>query len=290
MAGTVQERSDITEIGSGPDVEVLYFTDPYCSWCWAAEPVYLHLKEAYGGVVHFRTVMGGLVERAGEAMMGDRLMMLRQHMHDVSARSGQPIDPAFLDVVDPEFSTWPACIHVKAAQAQGPDLGDRYLRRLRRAVMTEVRQASDPEQAEKMVADVEGLETTQWKTDVVDGTALSAFLDDRRTCETFGVTGFPTIVIRTSDEHRAPKIMSGYRPYPEVERELRDIAPWLTPRDTRTPIDLLFDMGPLTTKEIQEIQGTTPRETIDVMDGLAAEGTVEAIHIAGGTLWALADA
>ncbi len=287
MSGTIQERTDVAEVGGGPMVEVLYFTDPYCSWCWAAEPVWLHLKEAYGGAVHFRTVMGGLVERAGQDMMGERLMLLRQHMHDVSARSGQPIDPSFLDAVDPEFSTWPACIHVKAAQAQAEDLGERYLRRLRRAIMTECRQASDPGVAEKLVDDVEGLETTRWKTDVVDGTALSAFLDDRKTCEQFGVTGFPTIVIRTSDPDRAPRVLPGYRPYPEVEQALKERAPWVQPRDTRTPIDLLFDMGPLTTKEIQEIQGTTPRETMDVLDGLAAEGTIEAVRIAGGTLWRL---
>ncbi len=287
MSGTIQDRADVTEVGGGPMVEVMYFTDPYCSWCWAAEPVWLHLREAYGGAVHFRTIMGGLVERAGDALMGDRLQLLRQHMHDVSARSGQPIDPSFLDEVDPEFSTWPACIHVKAAQVQAADLGDRYLRRLRRAAMTECRQPSDPRAAEKMVADVEGLEVTQWKTDVVDGTALSAFLEDRRLCQEYNVTGFPTIVIRTSDPDRAPRVLPGYRPYPEVEQALTERAPWLTPRETRPVIDVLFDMGPLTTKEIQEIQGTTPRETMDALDGLAAEGTIEAVHVAGGTLWRL---
>lgn len=292
LNGTIQERSRIDIGDAFPAVEVILFTDPYSSWCWATEPVWLRLKETYGGRVHFRTVMGGLVESGAQFFdpQGQRLAWIRQHLREVSKRSGQPIDPAFLDGMDDSFSTWPACIHVKAAQLQGEDLGHRMLRRLRRAIMMEHRQGSDPVVASEAAADVEGLDLTMWRGALADGTALGAFLEDRNTCQRYGIHGFPTFVIRTSKEGRAPRVLTGYRPYQEIEDALRGLAPWLEPRDPRPVVDLLFDCGPMTTREVQEVEGASPREALDALDELVAEGTVEASPIAGGTLWALAEA
>jgi len=42
-------------------VEIIEYTDPYCTWCWGSEPVLRKLEYVYGGqlVVGYR--MGGLV-------------------------------------------------------------------------------------------------------------------------------------------------------------------------------------------------------------------------------------
>lgn len=37
-----------------PDVEIVYFTDPFCSWCWASEPGLLALRERYRGPLSVR--------------------------------------------------------------------------------------------------------------------------------------------------------------------------------------------------------------------------------------------
>ena len=43
-------------------IEIIEYTDPYCTWCWGSEPVLRHLQEAYGDQLSIRFVMGGLVE------------------------------------------------------------------------------------------------------------------------------------------------------------------------------------------------------------------------------------
>ena len=43
-------------------IEIVEYTDPYCTWCWGSEPVLRHLQEAYGDQLTIRFVMGGLVE------------------------------------------------------------------------------------------------------------------------------------------------------------------------------------------------------------------------------------
>jgi len=68
------------------------------------------------------------------------------HWRMVSERSGQPIDERLMeDITDPHFSTWPACRAVKAVFLQGDDVGERYLRRMRRAALTERKVISLPE-------------------------------------------------------------------------------------------------------------------------------------------------
>jgi predicted DsbA family dithiol-disulfide isomerase len=29
------------------EAEIVYFTDPFCSWCWASEPALFALRERY---------------------------------------------------------------------------------------------------------------------------------------------------------------------------------------------------------------------------------------------------
>lgn len=284
----VQNQDDVAAIAGARRVQVTYYTDPYCSWCWAVEPSWLRLREAYGHAVGFKIVMGGLVESAAPMMAddGQQLRWLQAHMTEVAARSGQPINARFIDDIDASFSTWPACIHVKAAQLQSEDLGERFLRRLRRAAMMEKQAISDSSVAARLADDVEGLEPTTWVGALADGTALEAFLADRRDCVEKRVRGFPTFII-TTDQGAPPRVLMGYRPYPELERALTDAVGGLVPRPPRDVVDLLFDHGPLTTREIQEIQGTSPREAIDELDHLVASGDIESVSLAGGTLWQL---
>jgi putative protein-disulfide isomerase len=42
-----------------PDIEVVYFTDPFCSWRWATEPALLALRERHRGRLSVRHVLGG---------------------------------------------------------------------------------------------------------------------------------------------------------------------------------------------------------------------------------------
>ncbi|MBE3066363.1 MAG: DsbA family protein [Chloroflexi bacterium] len=47
-----------------PVLELIVYTDPYCTWCWGSEPVLHKIMEVYGGQVRLKSVMGGLVEDA----------------------------------------------------------------------------------------------------------------------------------------------------------------------------------------------------------------------------------
>jgi len=126
-------------------VEIISFTDPYCTWCWGAEPVLRKVQEIYGDQVSIRFVMGGLVEdmrnfRDSGAGIGGEYWykQVADHWLEASLRHGMPVDEqVYYDIKDDVFSTYPACIAVKAAQFQGDELGNHYLRRLREAAAAE---------------------------------------------------------------------------------------------------------------------------------------------------------
>src|SRR5215210_7361958 len=110
-------------------VRVRYFTDPACSASWAAEPVLRKLMVEFGADLSFVYVMAGLA-RQYEA---DRSRVAGTWLDD-SDRSGMPVDPRpWLEA--PIASSYPACMAVKAAQEQGAEPAERYLRLLREGLL-----------------------------------------------------------------------------------------------------------------------------------------------------------
>lgn len=179
--------------------EIWYFTDPFCSWCWATEPQLLRLQEAYRGRVTVRYFLGGLVEDIanfydpGNDISGTA--QVAPHWREVTERTGQPIDERVMsDITDPHWSTWPACIAVKAAQLQGDEIGERYLRRLRRAVMTERQNVSERPAQLRLAAEVAGLDVARLAADLDGNEARQAFTADMQLGRQYGATGFPSLL------------------------------------------------------------------------------------------------
>lgn len=115
-----------------PPLPVTVFTDPYCPWSWAAEPLLRRLQVEFGDGVAITFVIVGLrrtIEAADAAALAlDTL--------DAAAEAGMPAD-ARVFLRDPPRSTHPAglALHAVAEQADpGP-----YLRRLREAIFLEGR-------------------------------------------------------------------------------------------------------------------------------------------------------
>jgi putative protein-disulfide isomerase len=270
-----------------PRVECINFTDPFCSWCWAAEPVRLRLLERYGHVVHFSTVLGGLVPDAGPVPDPARLHWLRQHLPQVAAHSGQPIDAGIVDAVaTAHFSTWPACIHAKAAYLQSAQAGDRYLRRLRIAAMVECRNVSDPQTALRLADVLPELDGIALRNTLADGEALQAFRDDQAKCRRYNVQGFPTVVIHPTGSPRGI-VLVGHRPAAAFEEALRQVLPGVTARAPAAPLVLLARYGALTTRELAEIRGVPhPAVESELKDAIAS-GLVVARDVARGKLWSL---
>lgn len=271
-------------------LEVLYFTDPFCSWCWASEPQLLRLQERYGLKIEY--VMGGLVKDIADFYdPGNHISGTAQvapHWRMVNERTGQPIDERVMsDITDPNWSTWPACIAVKAAQLQGEEIGERYLRRLRRAVMTERTNVSERDAMLRLAKEVEGLDVFRLQAEIDRDEVKQAFYDDLKMGREYGATGFPTLLFIRTPESGEPDglLVNGHRPTQVYEQVLGQLAPELKLRPARSVPEMLADYGPLTTRELVEITDT-PAERLTAELNLLE--SVRRIDVPHGELWALA--
>ena len=274
--------------------EILCFTDPFCSWCWATEPSLLTLRERYRDQIDIRWVMGGLVKDMsaffdsanGIATTAE----VAPHWRMVSERSGQPIDERLMtDITDPHWSTWPANVAVKAAMLQSPAVADRYLRRLRRAALTERVQVQREDAQLQLARQVPGLDLDAFRRELGGERATRAFQEDLELCAAYGASGFPTMLFRpTADDSRDTSgrgiLVGGHRSLATYEQVLAKVAPSLERHQPRQVEALLAEYGPLTTRELSEILG---KGTEQDLRERAAQGKITAVELRGGTMWSL---
>lgn len=278
-----------------PKVEITYFTDPYCSWCWATEPMLYRVRETYRDQVRVRYVMGGLVRDMADFYDGLNAIRttteVAPHWRMVSERSGQPIDERLMDdITDPHFSTWPACIAVKVAQLQGETIGETYLRRMRRAALTERKIISAPEVYLALAREVPGLDLERFQADLASGAAERAFQADLAECQRYGATGFPTLLFRSLGNvvvpgAERPILIVGHRAFATYRQVLQRLTPGLEEYQPADALTLLAEHGPLTTRELAEVRGEPIAAVHAEMERLAAEGQVERLPVRGAEFW-----
>ena len=214
----------------GQLIELIEFTDPYCTWCWGSEPVLRKIKEVYGNQVKIGFVMGGLVKDIAEFYdplnrIGgkDWNKQVASHWLEASERHGMPVDErVFYDIADVFTSTYPANIAVKAAEFAGKEKGAKFLRRLREAAAAGNKQIHQESVQIELAVEV-GLDVSRFRQDLESGRAEKAFNEDLELCREYGVTGFPTF-LATGREGK-DRLISGYHPFEYFVEVFRELSP-----------------------------------------------------------------
>jgi predicted DsbA family dithiol-disulfide isomerase len=289
-------------------VEVRYFSDPACTWSWAAEPALRRIIFEFDGELDFVWAMGGLARRFGaayrdsEAAIGtgpDCFADLMSHWLNVAGRTGMPCDPR-LWTEAPLSGTFPACIAVEAAAEQGWEAAYRYLRRLREGILCG-RRKLDQRAALLAEAGPAGLDVAAFEAALNSEDAVDAFEahraearevpEDARASGKTSVTegherlSFPSAIFIGPDGLRHG--VWGFQP---VEA-YRDAALAAGARQTNTgdlPIlDAAARFGRLAVPEVALLAGTTLTETQAALWHHADERELEPISALTGTLFQL---
>lgn len=279
-----------------PLIEIIEYTDPYCTWCWASEPVLRKIKEVYGDQVEISFKMGGLVRDIGDfydplnRIGGENIMeQVAAHWLDASRRHGMPVDPTVFREAKHEFrSTYPASIACKAAQMQGEELGERYLRRLREAAAAE-RKLIHRREVQLELAKEVGLDIDKFAEALDNGTAQKVFQRDLDETRRRGISGFPTFVIR--NRQGDSRTIVGYRPFEELAMHVEFLSNGQLKR--QQPKDILTFVskyGKVATKEIAEVFDLAMNEAEQKIQELAKEGLVFETRTGTGSFWLISPA
>ncbi len=203
------------------DLELLYVTDPMCSWCWGFAPVIADLQLRLGDTVPIRFVMGGLAPDSDEPMDAETMAMVQGAWRAVAARTGATFNHDFWSECIPRRSTWPACRAVLAAEAMGPGLAASMFAGIQRAYYLEARNPSD-EATLVGVAEALGLESGEFVKALRSPGILAGLRRDFDLKESLGVRGFPALALRSGRE--VTVLCRGWIPPAEVDSLLAGVG------------------------------------------------------------------
>ncbi|WP_327398794.1 DsbA family protein [Streptomyces sp. NBC_01288] len=239
-----------------PALEIVEFTDPLCPWAWGSEPVFRRLRATLAGhsQVRWRRVYCILFDHDDDPAPDPaaETAWYARYVEDISAHTHAP---RALRLSRVAASSWPASLVAKAGEAQGAQVADRVLRRLRESVFVLGEPADTPESALAAVSGVPGLDVDRLATDAASPEVLAQVRADhaearRPVDEVLSVRGcdsphpgtaketpdgqhryaLPTLLVRTAaGEHRA---VPGWRPYEEYVSALNELSPGLLPMPT----------------------------------------------------------
>lgn len=270
-------------------IEVVQYTDPYCTWCWGSEPMLRHLEEAYGHRLSVRFVMGGLVEDSttfSDPMNGiggpDWLRPIADHWMEASQRHGMPVEVStFLTTAF--RSTWPSNIAYEAVKLQDKTLADRYLRRLREVAATE---GGGLDEVERLadIAEAMGADRTRFLADF-SGPAVDEFRRDRLECMERDVRGFPTFLLVVDGKERLAR---GWRSFEQLTALIDELAGEPVGRhqpafSESNVFDFVVKHGSAAVREVSEVFEVSDDTAKAVLERLVENDRLEASR--GGLLY-----
>ena len=201
-------------------MELLYFANPMCSWCWGFAPVLRALEERHGELR--LTVATGRLGVNGERPLREKdKNAIRERWQHVTELTGQPFDHAFFARQRFVYDTAPACRALALLRASYPALASSFLQRLHERFYAHNEDITDPAVLARLAADL-GQDARAFEAGLADPQLSEAVEQEWRQTAELGVAGYPMLL--ALDEGRAHGVAVGYRPLEAVEEALEGIS------------------------------------------------------------------
>jgi predicted DsbA family dithiol-disulfide isomerase len=275
------------DLNTPSKIKVLYYTDPICSACWAIEPELKKFKLEYGHYVEIEYKMGGLLpgwEGFSDNNNGiSKPSDVAHHWDEVGEASGMSID-GDVWLKDPLSSSFPPSIAFKAAQNQGEEFAQKFLRRIREKVFLENKNIAKDEVLISAITECGG-DTAQFKKDYKNDATAKLFKTEMNEGRQFGVRGFPTFIFVGADgKGFMISGTSGYSNYVSALHKAigKEVKPKVI---SYAELDLLKKYKFLATREISVVLSQTDEKTTQNLKALVVKGLVKEEKQKYGSFW-----
>jgi putative protein-disulfide isomerase len=172
-----------------------YFLDPMCSWCWAFRPAMEVVKKNLPSGMTLVHVLGGLAPDTEEPMPEAMREKLKDIWRTIQVKvPGTEFNFRYWEVCTPRRSTYRACRAVIAAGGQGPAM----IEAIQRAYYLEARNPSDQSTLIDLAREL-GIDAETFAHDLDHPDTQAELERQIALTQAYGVKGFPTLLLETSD-------------------------------------------------------------------------------------------
>lgn len=200
--------------------QLIYFSDPMCSWCYGFAPVIDAIRAEFGEALPIRLVMGGLRPGTEEPMTAEARQEIGAHWRHVQDASDQPFEWSALEREGFVYDTDPAARAVVIVRRHKPALALDFLERAQRAFYAEGRDVTEARVLVDLAAEF-GLDREEFLIEWASRPAKQETWADYGVSQRAGVTGFPTLVAGPNAEGAFGVVTRGYAPADQVLAILR---------------------------------------------------------------------
>jgi putative protein-disulfide isomerase len=189
-------------------LELVYFANPMCSWCYGFHEGFAAALGARTGAVGATLALGAL--RADTEPLADgQKAYLREAWTRVGAVSGRPFDFALLERDDFAYDTRPASRAVAAVRAAAPERALWYLGAVQTAFYRDNRDVTRGDVLAELATEAD-LDPGVVETALLDPETELALARENEEVARLGVTGYPTVLALTRPK---PQVIAlGFQP------------------------------------------------------------------------------
>jgi putative protein-disulfide isomerase len=208
-------------------LDLLYFANPMCSWCWGFQPVVRTLAERRYSIT---VALGSLGADRARPMRDVDKATVREHWEHVVERTGQPFDFGFFEREGFVYDTVPPSRAIAVVRRHFPALAVPFLGRLQERFYALGQDITDPLVLREAAGEF-GIEAERFDTIFSDPTVAAELDAEWQQTARLGVTGYPTLLALPPGKPAVVTI--GWRPLDEVLASLdalEDGTPATTPR------------------------------------------------------------
>lgn len=173
-------------------IELLYFANPMCSWCWGFAPSLRALRETHPDLV-VNLATGSLGAGRAAPMNEADKTDLREHWRKVRERSGQPFDFAFFTREGFVYDTEPPCRALALLRHRYPALATACLERLQERFYGHGEDITEPAVLRRVCGEF-GIPGATFDAAFGDPTLAREVSREWEQTARLGVTGYPTLL------------------------------------------------------------------------------------------------
>lgn len=171
-------------------LELLYFANPMCSWCWGFAPSVRALTEAGHRIT---LALGSLGADRARPMRPEDKAYVREHWEHVAERSGQPFDFDFFAREGFVYDTEPACRAVDVIRSRFPALALPAFARLQERFYALGHDVTDPALLSAAAAEF-GIAPEEFGAGFEAAETAGRVAAEWQQTARLGVTGYPTLL------------------------------------------------------------------------------------------------